>query len=110
MKSAIHTVAVAVWVELPTGGAVEYDYAAGITDGPADGILSFTGYLSGHNEVYRRVIERRVYPSGGTGSWSSEARALPWNRWLERESKVPDELYWFTSIRPVFEVLDSGRL
>src|SRR5215203_378703 len=53
-------------VILPTGGAVEYDYAAGLTNDVASGITA-TGYL-GSLVVYRRVIERRLYPGGGTGS------------------------------------------
>jgi YD repeat-containing protein len=49
---------------LPTGGAIEYDYAAGLTDGVASGVFS-----SGSEKyIYRRVIERRVYPDGGSGS------------------------------------------
>lgn len=53
-------------VVLPTGGAIEYDYAAGLTDS-----ASGSGVISGgsaQKEVYRRVIERRVYPDGGSGS------------------------------------------
>lgn len=52
-------------VVLPTGGAIEYDYAAGLTDHPTgSGVLS--GLAIKH--VYRRVIERRVYPDGGSGT------------------------------------------
>jgi RHS repeat-associated protein len=51
-------------VVLPTGGAFEYDYTAGITDGFASGVLT----SGGDKHVYRRVIERREYPDGGTGS------------------------------------------
>jgi len=51
-------------VELPTGGAFEYDWAAGTTDGAASGVISITG----NKQIYRRVIERRIYPDGGTGS------------------------------------------
>ena len=51
-------------VVLPTGGAIEYDYAAGLTDGAASGV--FTGSTNKH--VYRRIIERRIYPDGGSGS------------------------------------------
>jgi RHS repeat-associated protein len=40
-------------VKLPTGGAIEYDYTAG--SGVVDGV---------YFEIYRRVIERRVYPDG----------------------------------------------
>lgn len=52
-------------VVLPTGGAFEYDYAAGLTDGDASGMLTDSNK---ERQVYRRVVERRVYPSGGTGS------------------------------------------
>ena len=52
-------------VVLPTGGAIEYDYAAGLADSSTG-----SGVVSGLTEkhVYRRVIERRVYPDGGSGS------------------------------------------
>jgi RHS repeat-associated protein len=52
-------------VELPAGGAIEYDYAPGLTDGPESGFL-YLGVAGGHH-IYRRVIERRVYPDGGSG-------------------------------------------
>ncbi len=52
-------------VVLPTGGAIEYDYAAGLTDS-ATGSGVISGLAEKH--VYRRVIERRVYPDGGSGS------------------------------------------
>jgi RHS repeat-associated protein len=44
----------------PTGGAYEYDYAAGMTDGYSSGVNGST--------IYRRVVERRVYPDGASGS------------------------------------------
>ena len=54
-------------VELPTGGATEYDYAAGVVG------LSTSGFVSGSTPqgnfgvaVYRRVVERRVYATGST--------------------------------------------
>jgi RHS repeat-associated protein len=52
-------------VELPTGGAIEYDWAAG-----ANGASTSSAYGVGTMWVfaYRRVVERRVYPGGGTGS------------------------------------------
>ena len=53
-------------VVLPTGGAIEYDYAAGITNDYASGITA-SGY-QGSLVIYRRVTERRVYPDGGAGS------------------------------------------
>jgi YD repeat-containing protein len=52
-------------VVLPTGGAIEYDYAAGLTDS-ATGSGVISGLAEKH--VYRRCIERRVYPDGGSGS------------------------------------------
>jgi RHS repeat-associated protein len=52
-------------VVLPTGGAIEYDYAAGVST-YASG--AFTGGFESSWVVYRRVTERRVYPDGGTGS------------------------------------------
>lgn len=51
-------------VILPTGGAIEYDWANGLTDGASSGIFS----VGGDKYVYRRVIERRLYPDGGSGS------------------------------------------
>lgn len=51
-------------VVLPTGGAIEYDYASGLTDS-ATGSGVVSGLAEKH--VYRRVIERRVYPDGGSG-------------------------------------------
>jgi RHS repeat-associated protein len=53
-------------VILPTGGAIEYDWANGLTDGAASG--QFDSVPARDKYVYRRVIERRVYPNGGTGS------------------------------------------
>jgi YD repeat-containing protein len=53
-------------VVLPTSGAIEYDYAAGITNAATSG--AFAGGYNGSWIVYRRVTERRLYPSGGTGS------------------------------------------
>lgn len=52
-------------VVLPTGGALEYDYDAGLTDSSTG-----SGVVSGLAEkhIYRRVIERRIYPDGGSGS------------------------------------------
>ncbi|HKV36363.1 MAG TPA: RHS repeat-associated core domain-containing protein [Pyrinomonadaceae bacterium] len=49
-------------VVLPTGGAIEYDYAAGLTD--SGNVIS--GLAEKH--IYRRCIERRVYSDGGSGS------------------------------------------
>lgn len=48
-------------VQLPTGGAIEYDMTAG------SGVLSAFGN-DGYNvyEIFRRVVERRVYSNGST--------------------------------------------
>ncbi len=51
-------------VVLPTGGAIEYDYAAGLTDGAASGVFN----IPLNKAIYRRVVERRVYPDGASGS------------------------------------------
>ena len=53
-------------VVLPTGGAIEYDCAAGLTNDSASGMTA-SGY-EGSLVVYRRVTERRLYPNGGSGS------------------------------------------
>ncbi len=52
-------------VELPTGGAFEYDWAAGMTGSSTSGAYF---PMSPSVFIYRRVIERRVYANGGTGS------------------------------------------
>jgi RHS repeat-associated protein len=54
-------------VVLPTGGAIEYDYAAGLSDGAASGVFVVSDPHTS-KYIYRRVIERRIYPLGGTGS------------------------------------------
>jgi RHS repeat-associated protein len=51
-------------VVLPTGAAIEYDYAAGLTGTYASGVF----LNSSDKHIYRRVVERRVYPNGGTGT------------------------------------------
>lgn len=48
-------------VTLPTGGAVEYDWEGGFQGGSESGRDNGT-------DVYRRIVQRRVYASGGTGS------------------------------------------
>ena len=54
-------------VVLPTGGAIEYEHAAGLTDGAASGAFSHS-FPPTEKYVYRRVTERRMYPDGGSGS------------------------------------------
>ena len=57
-------------VELPTGGAIEYDWAAGLTNSNASGAVNLGPVFGGGEnwQIYRRVVERRVYPDGGSGS------------------------------------------
>jgi RHS repeat-associated protein len=50
-------------VELPTGGAFEYDWEGGLTGGTASGVMLYHG-----SNIYRRVVERRVYDNGASGS------------------------------------------
>jgi RHS repeat-associated protein len=52
-------------VVLPTGGAIEYDWDAGVEPPLIQG-ASHSGVWSPN--IYRRVIERRTYPNGGTSS------------------------------------------
>ncbi len=51
-------------VELPTGGAVEYDMT------PGSGVVCNGGCTdpSADRQIYRRVVERRVYPNGSSGN------------------------------------------
>jgi YD repeat-containing protein len=53
-------------VTLPTGGAFEYDWSAGLDNGPPSNSGVFGGGQS--MNIYRRIVERRVYSNGGTGS------------------------------------------
>jgi RHS repeat-associated protein len=54
-------------VVLPTGGAFEYDYGAGEVNGAASGVIQVSGSSgTGSNEIYRRVVARRVYANGST--------------------------------------------
>lgn len=50
--------------ELPTGGAIEYDWAPGVNGSSGGGAYCTNAY---NVFAYRRVVERRVYPSGGSG-------------------------------------------
>jgi YD repeat-containing protein len=55
-------------IELPTGGAYEYDWAGvGSASGAfSTGDYSDPRYTRGY--VYRRITERRIYDEGGTGA------------------------------------------
>ncbi len=72
-------------VELPTGGAFEYDWAAGATGGPTSGVIC---PLSNDPHIYRRIIERREYPEGGTGSTYSTR--MTYSRPESASSNCPD--------------------
>ncbi|HKQ05090.1 MAG TPA: hypothetical protein VJ464_08170, partial [Blastocatellia bacterium] len=48
-------------VELPSGGATEYDWGAGMNNALTGGVINGTA-------IYRRVLERRVYPSSAAGT------------------------------------------
>jgi RHS repeat-associated protein len=62
-------------VELPTGGAFEYDHDGGFTvNSPG---LYMPGPISHGYEIYRRVIERRVYADGGTTPQSKMTISKP---------------------------------
>jgi hypothetical protein len=50
--------------EVPTGGAIEYDWAPGVNGSSGGGAYCTSAY---NVFAYRRVIERRVYPNGGSG-------------------------------------------
>ena len=52
-------------VDLPTGGTIEYDYAAG-PGGDASGLTGATVGEYIEKAIYRRVVERRVYADGQT--------------------------------------------
>lgn len=51
-------------VELPTGGAYEYDYGGGLVGGPTTGAICNCQPPG----IYRRLLEKRVYTNGGTGT------------------------------------------
>ena len=50
-------------VVVPTGGAYEYDYAAGLSNAAASGV--WPSYSTSDDaQIYRRVVEKRVYANG----------------------------------------------
>jgi RHS repeat-associated protein len=52
-------------VELPTGVAIEYDYAAGLRSGVASGSYGGGGQFT-TKQIYRRVVEKRIYKDSST--------------------------------------------
>jgi RHS repeat-associated protein len=51
-------------VELPTGGAMEYDWEGGLAGGYADGLTSLPSPYGDLPGIYRRVVSRRVRDIG----------------------------------------------
>ena len=80
-------------VELPTGGAIEYDWAAGLTNSNASGAVNLGPVLGGGTnwQIYRRVVERRVYSNGGTGSSYDSKMTISRPEWIDGSQtfKVP---------------------
>jgi len=60
-------------VELPSGAAIEYDYASGDVSESNGGYVSGTGY----GYIYRRLVERRTYADGTTLSHKLTIDRLP---------------------------------
>ncbi|MGB8508090.1 MAG: RHS repeat domain-containing protein, partial [Pyrinomonadaceae bacterium] len=54
-------------VELPTGGAFEYDWDGGLAAN-SPGLYASVGPGTSQTQVYRRVIERRVLPGGSVAA------------------------------------------
>lgn len=52
-------------VELPTGGAIEYDWGVNSGNGKLD-IAENDGFSTTTPTIYRRIVERRVYSDGET--------------------------------------------
>ena len=57
-------------VELPTGGAIEYDHAGGLQGGDPEGVFegTYDGVGGNYVHIYRRLVERRLYPDGASGA------------------------------------------
>jgi RHS repeat-associated protein len=52
-------------VETPTGSAFEYDWGGMLEGGPTNGVIQ---YSPAPPEIFRQVLEKRIYPNGGTGN------------------------------------------
>jgi RHS repeat-associated protein len=70
-------------VELPTGGAFEYDYAGGLVNGPDSGDF--------FERIYRRVVERRIYREGNVLE-SQQTFSRP-ESWVSSTSSVQNVGY-----------------
>ena len=79
-------------VELPTGGAFEYDHDGGMNNITASGVFPPPPIQEG-DYIYRRVVQRRVYSNGTT----LEGRTL----FSKPETYVPLPLGWRIDIEAV---------
>ncbi len=64
---------------------IEYDFGAGTSGSAAGGVV-------GAYQIYRRVLERRTYPNGGTGS-TNEGRMV-----RSSASQFDSGLLYYTTI------------
>ena len=65
-------------VELPTGGAIEYDITGGIEGGTSSGIFgNLSGELFSTQEsfIYRRLVQRRVFEGGALQSLTTYGKS-----------------------------------
>ncbi|HEV7747252.1 MAG TPA: hypothetical protein VGO56_19810 [Pyrinomonadaceae bacterium] len=64
-------------IQIPAGGAIDYDYLGGLTNAPNSGAIIGASY------VYRRVVAKRVFLSasnpGSTSRTTSYSRPESWN-------------------------------
>lgn len=81
-------------VELPTGGAIEYDFANGVENGPANGLYGDLSAIPNSTQetfLYRRLIERRVFEGANLIGFSTYGRSDTWNNTVfpTRSSPLP---------------------
>ena len=74
-------------VELPTGGAIEYDYMAGLRSGAASGSYGGGGLYT-TKQIYRRVVERRIYKDSSAVYESKMTISRPENSTIETDGYV----------------------
>jgi RHS repeat-associated protein len=55
-------------IELPTGGAIEYDWGSGYFTPHGEVLINASDLQHARGFVYRRVTERRVYDNGASGA------------------------------------------
>ncbi|MFN0140053.1 MAG: BPSL0067 family protein [Pyrinomonadaceae bacterium] len=59
-------------IELPTGGASEYDWGAALQGGASNGLVLVSTYVNASayafSEIFRQVLAVREYPDGGSGT------------------------------------------